>query len=166
VIGYLKEKNYLDYSKNEINLYKTIKKNTQIAIENAAWLRNQVVNDLPIWNKNPYTDVDCLVKCLLDINENIFWTTYDKPIEVQKNIVTFYREGAVLKIDIKNGQGSPILINKDKVRLKGNEDSLLEVKTRIIRDSGVVEINVDGIEGDRLILSLEISSQNIIRIEL
>ncbi|MEG5063670.1 RloB family protein [Microcoleus sp. B3-A4] len=75
VIDYLEQAGYFTgYSKKaDISIYPTLKDRTQTAIENAAWLRMGMANNLAacddkIYELNPYTTVDKLVIKLLDFN--------------------------------------------------------------------------------------------------
>jgi hypothetical protein len=75
VINYLKQAGYFTgYSKKaDILIYARLKDLTKTAIENAAWLRREMANNLAacddrIYEVNPYTTVDELVRKLLDFN--------------------------------------------------------------------------------------------------
>ncbi len=84
VIGYLRQKNhYHDYKKTDF-IYNRLKDKTHLAIENAAWLRHQVRNNVhfkkgEIYKLNPYTDVDKLVSTLLNRKESV-WGESQIPI--------------------------------------------------------------------------------------
>jgi len=85
VIGYLRACNYLpEYTKGAtMNIYPLIAKNTQKALGNAAWLRHQMRNSKPIYELNPYTNMDVLVKRLLQIEEEIIWVDFGEEIEIE-----------------------------------------------------------------------------------
>lgn len=75
VIDYLEQAGYFTgYSKKaDISIYPILQNLTQTAIENAAWLRMEMANNLAacdnkIYELNPYTTVDELVMKLLDFN--------------------------------------------------------------------------------------------------
>ncbi|WP_377479176.1 MAG: RloB family protein [Microcoleus anatoxicus] len=75
VIDYLEEAGYFTaYSKKaDISIYSRLKNLTQTAIENSAWLRMEMAQNLAacdhkIYELNPYTTVDQLVIKLLDFN--------------------------------------------------------------------------------------------------
>ncbi|MBD1812246.1 RloB family protein [Microcoleus vaginatus DQ-U2] len=75
VIDYLAEKcYYTGYSKKaDISIYPRLKERTETAIENAAWLgremeKNRAACDDKIYELNPYTTVDDLVRKLLGFN--------------------------------------------------------------------------------------------------
>lgn len=58
--------------------YAQLKDKTIIALENSAWLRFRLTQQgilpaTPVYNTNPYTDADVLVKRLLGITEDIIW---------------------------------------------------------------------------------------------
>ncbi len=76
VIDYLKDSGYFTaYSKKaNIPIYDKLKDLTKTAIENAAWLRREMANNLAacddkIYELNPYTTVDELVIKLLGLNQ-------------------------------------------------------------------------------------------------
>lgn len=75
VIDYLEQAGYLTgYSKKaDISIYPRLQNRTKTAIENAAWLRREMANNLAAcehkkYEVNPYTTVDELVMKLLGFN--------------------------------------------------------------------------------------------------
>lgn len=79
VIDYLEQAGYFTgYSKKAgILIYSKLKNLTEIAIENAVWLRMQMAQNLVAYNDkiyelNPYTTADKLVAKLLDFNPVIY----------------------------------------------------------------------------------------------
>jgi hypothetical protein len=168
VIGYIKTCQYLDYGKS-MNLFPQLRDNTQLALENAAWLRYQQLNNtLPIWEQNPYTDIDFLVKRLLQIDENITWTSYNEPLELDGIITTFSIKNRILKIEIQNNQKSSFIINTSKVRLEGGEKKNLPFSfpSKIIKKTDFVEIDLKPFGNQDITLSFDVSSQNTIMINL
>jgi len=79
VIDYLDDRAYYpDYQKAKSVIYPKIKDKVKNAIENAAWLRHNMQNELKqnggkIYEVNPYTDMDRLVSVLLNYNQKIIW---------------------------------------------------------------------------------------------
>jgi RloB-like protein len=76
VCGRLRTQGYLpDYGKSaDYDLYPKIRARLPQALENAAWLRSlHRDNSIPRYELNPHTDVDELVKKLLNIEEQILW---------------------------------------------------------------------------------------------
>jgi len=72
--GFIKTNRYIPtYSKqSQIDLYALLKTHTKDAIINASWLRTYQ-SDTPIYDLNPYTDVDFLVKYLFRIEQQYHW---------------------------------------------------------------------------------------------
>lgn len=114
VAGYLREKNFIkDYTKRARNqgVYKIIKYLLEDAdllnkaIENSAWLRFKQRNNLannPIHEINPYTDVDVLVKKLLNSSKNIKWAKLAETIDLEDADVTINLSEANLQVVISN----------------------------------------------------------------
>lgn len=97
-VDYAKSKNIIDelhanhyfdgYSKTAYQeTYSVLKDKTIVALENAAWLRHHlttqgILPDTPIFDTNPYTDVDKLVRRLLYIEEEIIWVSPKQTINL------------------------------------------------------------------------------------
>ncbi len=65
------------------------------AYENAAWLRylsSKANPDSPIYQLNPYTDVDCLVKKLLNHDQEYIWGVLREELEGQDLGITLHLE--------------------------------------------------------------------------
>lgn len=69
VENYLREKNFYRGYKKSHQHYEQLKGKTYRAIENAKWLRTQVISDenKPYYKYNPFTNVDELVEYLLEL---------------------------------------------------------------------------------------------------
>jgi hypothetical protein len=87
VVQRLRDQDYLPtYCKRQdYDLYPKIKENTDIAIENSAWLRREKHEDLinqnnKIYMINPYTNVDKLVSYLLNCQFKIIWFKHNDDI--------------------------------------------------------------------------------------
>ena len=97
---------YPDYNKrSDIDIYPRIKEYTETAIENAAWLRfkqNNLLATYPIHEINPYTDVDVLVKRLLNISKDINWAKLGDRIKLKNAHVTIDLDGINLQAIIAN----------------------------------------------------------------
>lgn len=123
VINYLSDQNYfLDDPKDPDTLiYLQLEEKTEIAIQNAAWLRMEMeteleANDGKIYELNPYITVDELVRKLLNLNR----VTYGKigetvtAADMSIQINSFQREESLLTLDltIANHQDIGYLVNK------------------------------------------------------
>jgi hypothetical protein len=68
VASHIRMKKYIaDYDKKATNLYHQTRQYLSTAFENAKQLKYLSDNQIVIYDKNPYTDVDVLVKRLLDL---------------------------------------------------------------------------------------------------
>lgn len=168
VIGHIKTCLYLDYEK-AMNIYAKIKTKTELALENAAWLRYQQINNsLPIWEQNPYTNIDILVKRLLQIDKSITWIGYNQPLELDEIIITFSNNDNILKIEIINNQEQRYILNTSKVKLEDDNKQHLAFtfQRKIIEKADFVEIDLKPLENEKIILSFDVSPQNTIMINL
>ena len=70
VINHLNKKNYITFRKKDRNLYKNVRDKTQKAINNAEKVRRSQCKgnpDCPVYELNPYTNVDELLKAIRKI---------------------------------------------------------------------------------------------------
>ena len=97
---------YPDYSKRAtVDIYPMLQSRTKTAIQNASWLRFRQKNELetkPIYEINPYTDVDVLVRRLLDIEEVIEWSGIGERLDFKKVQVMLNLENNDLRAEIYN----------------------------------------------------------------
>ncbi len=89
LVGYIRQYCYPDFAKSQLQkeftkmMSELLSKN-DFAHENAAWLRFQMKKKypkIPIYELNPYTDVDKLVKSMLGITKNYLWAEFDRLIK-------------------------------------------------------------------------------------
>ena len=85
IIKELKNKSFIDYTKNATNVYSITKNNLAVAKQNAKKLRSEVEkydSDKKIYERNPYTNLDLLVEEIQhpDLKENTeaFWDEFYK----------------------------------------------------------------------------------------
>lgn len=114
VAGYLREQNFIkDYTKRArnkavYNIVRQLLEDNQLvdkAIENASWLRFQQREELEnksLYEINPYTNVDVLVKRLLGITKDIKWANLAETIDLEDAEVTINLSGANLQVVISN----------------------------------------------------------------
>ena len=122
LVGYIR-KNYLaDYSKKGnlamIQLFEqlTQPQSIQTALINAAWLQaKQYVllekNDNKPYLINPYTNVDTLVKRLLNIHKNFIWSSVNQSVKVENLVIKVENTKKKLVITIKNEGKSAFSLN-------------------------------------------------------
>ena len=120
IVEELRTKGYFpDYEKKAyIDTYSFLKDKTIQAIENSAWLKHQLENAGllpagPIYELNPYTDVEILVMRLLGIHGKWIWASVGKPIPVGdiELLIATHADGLVLEITITNATDSILLYN-------------------------------------------------------
>lgn len=106
-----------DYAKSkETDIYPVLKSKTLTAIENAAWLRQQVEGDLGnadgnVYEVNPYTDVDELVKVLLDIPYNFTWASFGEDIPFMGYTVHVSVGNESFSVNLTNQAGITLVLN-------------------------------------------------------
>lgn len=90
VAGYMREhKLFPDYSKSSNrSIFPFLSNKTNDAIKNAAWLRYKIRNEIrkvadKIFELNPYTDVDLLVKRLTGYNKNHYYFAVGEIIDTE-----------------------------------------------------------------------------------
>lgn len=121
--GRLREKKYIsDYAKNKKNLFHNYTlPNFHKATINAAWLRH--LDENPIYNRNPYTNVDELVSRLLG-NENTHeWIKRNIPLALQgTELIISLTDN---NLNIENAGCRTFLINRQNVFLCGKNYEIL-----------------------------------------
>ncbi|WP_422351525.1 RloB family protein [Flagellimonas sp.] len=151
--GYLRKNNYLQVSsKSKESLFPHLEKLLPIALYNASWLKREFQkshagNDEEKYWLGPYTNVDSLVKRLLQINEVIVWWDYDSVFEVHNIEVCFMKNGDnEIIISITNKRNQSIIVNANQIVLENNSHAIFEVGERRIINSGANStflINID-----------------------
>ncbi len=113
--GHLRRQNYIaGYSKKkDFDLYGAINHRTYIAAVNAAWLRFVTNAQPPLYDLNPYTDVDRLIFKMLGRKEFIVWGNHDEFISANRWNLKVTREGANLNIRACHDFPAAIVINQD-----------------------------------------------------
>lgn len=107
--GRIRECKYIpDYAKNKDSIFieYTLPRLEQ-CYANAAWIRT--LSAEPLYNRNPYTDVDKLVKRLLDEEKEYFWHELDCIFVFSQSKVIISYDGSHLRIE-NNGR-VPIILN-------------------------------------------------------
>jgi hypothetical protein len=123
---FIANENYFpSYSKRgDIDIYPKIKDLTNLALENTAWLRYIKKADItsnPIFDVNPFTDVDVLVKKLFNIDENIsYYLIGDIMSFDDVNIRANYVNGK-LNFEINNASLNAIVLNEIQFSVVGND---------------------------------------------
>jgi len=108
VIDYVHQQNYLaGYDKKaNTNIYPKLKPRTELAIENAVWLRREMTTVLEaengrIYKLNPYTTVDHLVAKILEMDDKVIWGNVGETITFDSISVTITHKIFTDRLDIK-----------------------------------------------------------------
>ncbi|MBN2739063.1 MAG: RloB domain-containing protein [Spirochaetales bacterium] len=74
VIKYIKSKNYMNYEKSRTDVYSELKNKLKNAIKNAKKMQNHQIDGnphgTPIYNMNPYTNIDQLINAIYELQED------------------------------------------------------------------------------------------------
>ena len=106
--GRIRECKYIpDYAKNKESIFiKYTLPRLEQCYANAAWIRTLSTEQL--YNRNPYTDVDRLVKRLLDEDKEYFWHELDYIFDFSQSKIIVNYDNGHLKIE-NNGRMSVVL---------------------------------------------------------
>ncbi len=128
IIHLRKAKFVPNYSKKaKLNLYSILKDKTITAFENSAWLLSSMSNQInekhgKIYNINPYTDVDKLVKKLLNYNEEIKWQSINNVIDFKNffcQVIKLQKEKnkIYLTVEINNKLDYQLMLNSNMLKI-------------------------------------------------
>ena len=122
VAGFIRQNAFCsDYAKsNNYSFYFNHKEKTEIALKNAAWLRFKMAQEITknggkIHSINPYTNVDVLVKRLLNIHTNFIWSSINESITVENLILKVEKEVSKWVVSITNEGKSTFLLNSQNL---------------------------------------------------
>lgn len=137
VQGYLpdyKKNNKDDKKKDRDDFFIQTRSHLEQARINAAWLRH--LQDGPIYERNPYTDVDRLVSRLLSLDKEYVWVRLGEEFKYNGATILVEKEKDMVRINTKTACfiGKDNLINTD---LSGNEKLLL--KKNLMLTNGMSE---------------------------
>jgi hypothetical protein len=138
VAGYIRQNGFCsDYVKsNNYSFYFKYKVKTELALKNAAWLRFKQRQELAqknekIYDINPFTDVDILVKRLLGIQTNFMWADITETVKVGGLIINIKKTEKAYTITTTNKGKAAFLLNTQNVgnhfQLLNNEEILLPI---------------------------------------
>jgi hypothetical protein len=138
---------------------------TNHAIENAAWLRAMQAPQLekdPLWEVNPYTDVDFLVKRLLGIDDNHFAVVPGMVLTLDKLLFAVLIKDNKPYLQIENQTGAKVITRQFKLKL--GEETIPQPENKIIEDKEILNWTIPG-EPVGKILHLQFSN-HIVSIQL
>lgn len=131
LVGYLRQKGYLEnYDKSGFGLFASLKEHLKVAMINAAWLRH--LDNAPIYERNPYTDVDVLVARLLAQDTKYEWVRLGDVFKYNGAEIWVEKENDKVRI---NSKTTCVILKENLINtdLSENESLLLE-KNLILTD--------------------------------
>ncbi|MFD0963761.1 RloB family protein [Pseudofulvibacter geojedonensis] len=129
---FLSNENYFpDYSKRgDVDIYPVIKGLTDNAIENSAWLRYMQKSDIAskdVYDVNPFTDVDVLIKKLLRIDEEITFYSIGELLLFNNLSVMVTVDSGELYFEIINSSANSIVLNQVAFSVVKNDGELKQL---------------------------------------
>lgn len=122
--SYIRLRDYIEkYNKEGSGLFVSLKERLEIARINAAWLR--YLDSSPIYERNPYTDVDRLVSRLLEINKEYVWVRLGEEFKYNGATIWVEKDNDLVKI---NSKTACVILKENLIStdLSGNESLLLK----------------------------------------
>lgn len=137
-LPYYKKNNKDDKKKDREDFFTQTRSHLEQARINAVWLRH--LQDAPIYERNPYTDVDRLVSRLLGLDKEYVWVRLGEEFKYNGATILVEKENDEVRIRSKNFCviGKENMINTD---LEGNENTPL--LNRLILDGVSEPISVN-----------------------
>ena len=148
VAGYLRENAYYqDYEKARGSIYLTLAGKTDNALENSAWLRMKqeaiISQTNPIYQLNPYTDIDLLVSKILG-SKKIIWYSLGSAVTINNiaytvTSVNYQNNTYKISINAENIGKTRQIINNSLISdfyLKNHQLNSLTLTNSIILEIG------------------------------
>ena len=137
-LPYYKKNNKDDKKKDREDFFTQTRSHLEQARINAAWLRH--LQDGPIYERNPYTDVDRLVSRLLGLDKEYVWVRLREEFKYNGATILVEKENDEVLIRSKNFCviGKENMINTD---LEGNENTPLLNKLILDGVSAPISVN-------------------------
>lgn len=162
VSGHLRTCQYVSsYSKNsKASFFSTLHSNIHQAIENAAWLRYQVLKNnpnTPIYELNPYTNMDKLVKHLLQIQEEVVWIGFDEIKDFKGLKVQFSQQSATeIALKLTNRSKAAYLFLPEHVYLQNTNHPIICARTIVqANESQIILLKIPNIQNAQLCFMLK-----------
>lgn len=135
VLGYLRKKGYMEgTSKGNYSMFNITKNRLSIALHNSSWLKNYHLkkNHTDISDLKPYTDVDLLVKRLLNIDDEIVWIEKGESYRINNLDVLFYLEEGEVKIKITNMNDITFIVGDEFCAIENENYEIIKVGKRVV----------------------------------
>ncbi len=140
VAGLLRLRDYLpDFDKSNQIIFKTTQPLHPLAYENAAWLRWRKQNDLEatggkVFQINPYSNVDELLKSIYQDDEVIIWIAWGTPAKTNDFELTVQKSGNDYQVNACNISGRSQVILPTYFFLSNDDTERLSVEFSFLDD--------------------------------
>lgn len=147
IYGYLKEHRYIpNYEKSMSDLFHILAPHLSAAFVNAVWLRNArpvAQRASPLYDQNPYLDIDRLVFKLLHLPNEFTW--FERTMQIDHIVFNIHRNENIVRISIINtSPGVPFILNSGAFKLSDATDKHHPVNGRqTLRDAVEPAIEFD-----------------------
>ena len=145
ICGFIKVHGLLpDYTKGMHNLFHILQPNLQTAIDNAAWLRNNLpAADIgkQVYDLNPYVNIDHLVFSLLQLPVDLTWFDNTEVLNIDGISLRIEKINHIVRVRIRNTnidqrfifhQGSLLLTNSSGMLHSFGDRQILDDREHII----------------------------------
>jgi len=130
----------INYNKTgDFNVYPYLSERIEIAYQNAAWVR-KVSKEHNIFDNNPYTNVDILVKHLTLNNTVNQYLKLDEAIELNKIKFKFFENKGMIFLSLENNSESSFVTNS--IKLYSMVNNVLSIRNTLIRVDVEIEITL------------------------
>lgn len=141
IAGRLRAESYIqNYSKSQGVFYHILDRLEQARI-NAAWIRHQ--NAMPIYEANPFTNVDELVNRLLGYDSKYVWITLGDKFEFDGTILQLTRSGDTYLLH--NIGKNSVIINHTNLRSTDLEGASQKIISGILEPNKCAEWDLNSI---------------------
>ncbi|XVJ66875.1 MAG: RloB domain-containing protein [Lacibacter sp.] len=158
--GYLRNRKYLNIStKGSISLFTFLEPFLNKAYVNASWLRHLIISrnpKAPLFNLNPYTDVDLLVKYLLKKHTHIVWMDLNKAFSKRHYKMTANIDNSIISLTILNQSKTAQIINANEILIVDdllNELYFLNERYRLEPDQNIlIQIDLNTLQNPEFLI--------------
>lgn len=120
LIGYLRRNTPLENYQKKADIFSFLNPEMRMAFRNSEWLRDKYTPTLPLFERNPYTSMDFLVKSLLRL------LSVHEAGEVNGFQLKILSNEPVIEIEIKNTTQHRQIISKTHFQFNDEQEFLLE----------------------------------------
>lgn len=128
LMGYLRRNTPLENYQKKADIFSFLNPEMRTAIRNSEWLRDKYVPTLPLFERNPYTSMDFLIKSLLRL------LSVHEIGKVNGFELSVLNIEQVIEIKIKNTTQNRQIITENLFQFNDKQDFILEMEGSRILD--------------------------------